>query len=73
MHPLMLPNPSGEGLLFYKKRKMMDGYAEENTCDNTGMYGLMLVTFWIIHTHTPTYISPLIITKHTSNVKKCAL
>ncbi|KAL2657985.1 hypothetical protein AAZV13_04G210900 [Glycine max] len=36
MHPLMLPNPSGEGLLFYKKRKMMDGYAEENTCDNTG-------------------------------------
>ncbi|RDX97783.1 DNA mismatch repair protein MLH1, partial [Mucuna pruriens] len=36
MHPLMLPNPSGKGFLFYKKRKLMDGYAEENTCDNTG-------------------------------------
>lgn len=29
MHPLMLPNPSGEGFLFYK-RKLMDDYVEEN-------------------------------------------
>ncbi|XP_020236612.1 DNA mismatch repair protein MLH1 [Cajanus cajan] len=36
MHPLMLPNPSGEGSLFYKKRKLIDGIAEENTCDSTG-------------------------------------
>ncbi|KAK7322366.1 hypothetical protein VNO77_25745 [Canavalia gladiata] len=36
MHPLMLPNPSGEGLLFYKKRKLMNSYAEENTCNSTG-------------------------------------
>ncbi|KAK7271393.1 hypothetical protein RJT34_27250 [Clitoria ternatea] len=36
MHPPMLPNPSGEGLLFYKKRKLMDGYGEENIGDSTG-------------------------------------
>ncbi|XP_061337370.1 DNA mismatch repair protein MLH1 isoform X2 [Gastrolobium bilobum] len=36
MHPPMLPNPSGEGLAFYKKRKMSDGCAEKNTCDSTG-------------------------------------
>lgn len=36
MHPPMLPNPSGEGLLFYKKRKLFDSCAMENTCDNTG-------------------------------------
>lgn len=36
MHPLMLPNPSGEGSLFYKKRKLIDCNAEENTCDSTG-------------------------------------
>ncbi|KAK7334438.1 hypothetical protein VNO80_26195 [Phaseolus coccineus] len=35
VHPLMLPNPSGEGFLFYK-RKMMDDYVEENTHDNIG-------------------------------------
>ncbi|RYQ86999.1 hypothetical protein Ahy_B09g094498 [Arachis hypogaea] len=33
MHPPMLPNPSGKGLLFYKKRKMLDSCAEGNTCD----------------------------------------
>ncbi|XP_052727260.1 DNA mismatch repair protein MLH1 isoform X3 [Vigna angularis] len=36
MHPPMLPNPSGEGFLFYKKRKMMDDCVEENTHDNIG-------------------------------------
>ncbi|XP_057453907.1 DNA mismatch repair protein MLH1 [Lotus japonicus] len=36
MHPPMLPNPSGEGLSFYKKRKLIDSCAEENTCDITG-------------------------------------
>ncbi|XP_004499581.1 DNA mismatch repair protein MLH1 [Cicer arietinum] len=36
MHPPMLPNPSGEGLLFYKKRKLFDSCAQENTCDSTG-------------------------------------
>ncbi|MED6132717.1 DNA mismatch repair protein [Stylosanthes scabra] len=36
MHPPMLPNPSGEGLLFYKKRKMLDSCAEGNTCDVVG-------------------------------------
>ncbi|XP_072092597.1 DNA mismatch repair protein MLH1 isoform X3 [Arachis hypogaea] len=33
MHPPILPNPSGKGLLFYKKRKMLDSCAEGNTCD----------------------------------------
>ncbi|XP_045821475.1 DNA mismatch repair protein MLH1 isoform X1 [Trifolium pratense] len=36
MHPPLLPNPSGEGMLFYKKRKLFDGFALENTCDSTG-------------------------------------
>ncbi|XP_020959092.1 DNA mismatch repair protein MLH1 isoform X4 [Arachis ipaensis] len=36
MHPPMLPNPSGKGLLFYKKRKMLDSCAEGNTCDVVG-------------------------------------
>ncbi|CAL0324518.1 unnamed protein product [Lupinus luteus] len=36
MHPPMLPNPSGEGLLFYKKRKVLDNCTKENACDSTG-------------------------------------
>lgn len=36
MHPPMLPNPSGRGLLFYKKRKLLDSCTEQNTCDSTG-------------------------------------
>ncbi|KAK7260352.1 hypothetical protein RIF29_26325 [Crotalaria pallida] len=37
MHPPMLPNPSSEeGLLFYKKRKVIDNRIEENACDSTG-------------------------------------
>ncbi|XP_028801610.1 DNA mismatch repair protein MLH1 [Neltuma alba] len=34
MHPPLLPNPSGEGLRFYKKRKL--GCAEQNPCNTTG-------------------------------------
>ncbi|KAL5078450.1 hypothetical protein RYX36_017434 [Vicia faba] len=35
MHPPLLPNPSGEGMLFYKKRKLFDGCSLENICDST--------------------------------------
>ncbi|XP_054812223.1 DNA mismatch repair protein MLH1 [Prosopis cineraria] len=34
MHPPMLPNPSGEGLRLYKKRKL--SCAEQNSCNITG-------------------------------------
>ncbi|XP_058721996.1 DNA mismatch repair protein MLH1-like [Vicia villosa] len=35
MHPPLLPNPSGEGMLFYKKRKLFDSCSLENICDST--------------------------------------
>lgn len=38
MHPPMLPNPSGDGLQYYKKRKpLRNPEDEENTSNNIGM------------------------------------
>jgi DNA mismatch repair protein MLH1 len=38
MHPPMLPNPSGYGLQFYKKRKPLRNLEdEEKTSDDIGM------------------------------------
>jgi len=68
MHPPMLPNPSGEGFLLYKKRKMTDDYVEENTHDNIGMDLCLLLCVSLIPTHV--WIYPHLTLQYTYNIKE---